>query len=159
MCIVTDGSEKPIPDGATQVSFNGVSRVWRGNNGYIYKRSTPFLTNNEYYLLDLLRHSYYVPYSYRYDKYTIMMEDKGKGERVTDKASFIKHMRNIADLLRKHKIRHGDLTRYAIIVKNNKPYIIDFAESRLASDPRPDKRSEGDSYWIEKIIDELTYGM
>jgi len=49
-------------------------------------------------------------------------------------------------------VRHGDLTHYAVIVKDNKPFLIDFAESRLMGDPRPDKRPEGDRYWLHKTL-------
>ena len=53
-------------------------------------------------------------------------------------------------------IRHGDLTQYAIIVVNNKPHFIDWAESRWKRDPAPDKRPEGDRYWLNKTIQEMT---
>jgi RIO-like serine/threonine protein kinase len=159
MCIVTDGSERDIPEPASQISFNGVSRVWR-YGGFVYKRSTPFLTNNDYYFLELLQDSGYVPgFLSRFDKYTIKMEDLGKNQTVTNKGVFVSHMREIHKCLIDNRIRHGDLTRYAIVVRSNKPHIVDFAESRFADDPRPDKRPEGDAYWIERTIDDLTKGM
>jgi len=160
MCIVTDGTERNIPEGATQLSFNGIARVWRGNNGYVYKRSIPFLINNEIYLLEIMKDSGYVPrFVTRYDKYTIRMEDIGRTERVTNKIIFSAHMYELRNILMGRGIRHGDLTRYAVVVKKNKPFLIDFSESRLSNDPRPDKRVEGDKYWIERTIDELTEGL
>lgn len=155
MCIVTDGSEKPIPEGSTKLSDNGISIVWRGNDGYIYKRSTPFLIENEYGMLSRLKGRGLAPSVIRYDKYTLRIEDLGKSEPVTNKRLFTNLFKSRLDSLRDYGIRHGDLTRYSVIVKNNMPFFIDFAESRDITDTRKDKRPEGDYYWMEKTIDEL----
>ena len=159
MCVITDGSENRIPEGSEIISDNSIAIVWRSPDGLIYKRSMPFLIENEIYCLRVLWPSGYVPQAYRHDKYTIAMRDLGDTEPVTDKDRFVVGMHGIATALVRNKIRHGDITKYAIIVKDNDPYIIDFAESRLESDPRPDKRIEGDDYWIKKTIEELTNGI
>ncbi len=65
------------------------------------------------------------------------------------------HKRPIEELLRENVIRHGDLTTQAIIVRDQVPHMIDFAESRLGNDPRPDKRPEGDAYWLDRTFMEL----
>lgn len=155
MCIVTDGSETPLPEGSELLTDNSISIVWRGHDGYIYKRSIPFLIENEIFFLDLLSDSGFVPSATRIDKYTIRMEDLGETEKVDDVGSFSFMMGELYGILQKRKIRHGDLTKYSIIVKNNRPYLIDFAESRLFHDPRDDKRPEGDGYWIQKTMVEL----
>jgi tRNA A-37 threonylcarbamoyl transferase component Bud32 len=49
-------------------------------------------------------------------------------------------------------VRHGDLTSPHVIVRNNSPIVIDWAESRVFTDPAPDKREEGDSYWMHKTM-------
>lgn len=159
MCVKTDGSEMSLPDTIELISYNGVSKVWRGHNSLIYKRSLPFLIENELYCLKKMYPSGFVPSAYRYDKYTIVMFDLGESEKVTNRSTFVYNVRNALFELAKHGIRHGDITPYAMIVKNNFPYMIDFAESRLIGDPRPDKRKEGDEYWAERTIDELTKGL
>lgn len=153
--MITDGSELPIPKGATILSDNGISIVWRGNDG-IYKRSIPFLIENEIGILKRIERLGISPKAERYDKYTIKMEDLGKSEPITKKAQFRKAFRERVNMLHNFGVRHGDITKYAIIVKDNMPYFIDFAESRLITDMRPDKRPEGDTYWMERTIDELT---
>lgn len=156
MCVITDGSEKPIPDDAVLISDNHIAQVWRSKDGYIFKRSMPFLIENELYCLQTMWPTGFVPYAWRYDKYTIAMQDMGDSEPVTDKNLFVTQMYQMIAALRQKGIRHGDITKYAIVVKDNNPYLIDFAESRLWDDPRPDKRKEGDGYWLRKAIDEIT---
>ena len=75
-----------------------------------------------------------MPQVERYDKYTLRMEDLGQTEPVTDREFFSKRMDYLYKVLVTFGIRHGDLTRYAIIVKDNHPYLIDFAESRDQGD-------------------------
>jgi tRNA A-37 threonylcarbamoyl transferase component Bud32 len=156
MCILTDGSEKKIPANAEMLSDNGVSLVWRGNDGYIYKRSIPFLIENEIGILKRIEKLGIAPRAERYDKYTIKMKDLGVSQMVISKAKFKKAFRERLNKLHNFGIRHGDLTKYAIVVVDDLPYFIDFAESRLITDLRPDKRKEGDEYWMEKTIDEIT---
>jgi tRNA A-37 threonylcarbamoyl transferase component Bud32 len=155
MCIKTDDTELELPPSATLLSSNGIAMVWRGNDGYIYKRSMPFLIENELYFLRLLEASGFTPAAIRYDKYTIRMDDLGISQPVTDKDAFAKALHQVICELHRYGIRHGDLTIQAIVIKDNRPYLIDFAESRFANDPRPDKRRGGDLYWAERLLDEL----
>ena len=144
-----------------ELSNNGISLVSRGTGGYVYKRSIPFLIENELYCLQKLHldmdfHRYsYVPWGERFDKYTIKMEDLGIGELVTDIDKFMSHKRPLEKMLKENVIRHGDITTQAIIVRDQIPHLIDFAESRIGSDPRPDKRPEGDGYWLDCTFMEL----
>jgi len=133
------------------ISDNGISRVWR-EGGWIYKRQPKHLTDNEWYALRVLYKTGYVPYAEKVDIETIRMEDLGESESVTDAAAFMHHRAVVLQALKDYGLRHGDLTEYAIIVKNNKPMIIDWAESRTFTDPRPDKRREGDAYWLDKTM-------
>lgn len=142
-----------IPQPATLISDNGVSIVWVGADNFIYKQSIPFLTENELYFLKRLHPLGVVPCAERYDKITIKMENLGFSEQITNIDKFIEtkeYIKNILDF-----VRHGDLTKPHVIVKNNSPFIIDWAESRLKDDPRPDKRPEGDNYWIERTWKEI----
>ena len=155
MCVITDGSERPIPQGATKLTDNSVSIVWRGNDGWIYKRSLPFLIENEEWCLRQMFGYGFTPTFERYDKYTLRINDLGKSEPVTNVKAFRLTCKHMLACLQKCNIRHGDLTEYAIIVKDNWPFLIDFAESRLSLDPRPDKRAEGDEYWLRKTVTKL----
>jgi RIO-like serine/threonine protein kinase len=156
MCIVTDGSEKPIPQGAEKLTDNHISIVWRGNDGFIYKRSIPYLINNEYHFLKAMANTGFVPKVERYDKYTLKIEDLGKSEPITNVPLFYFRMGQLLGVLHKKGIRHGDLTEKAFIIKDNWPMVIDWAESRWASDPAVDKRPAGDNWWIRQTMDKLT---
>lgn len=153
---------RPIEIGE-ELSNNGISIVGRGTGGYVYKRSIPFLIQNELYCLQKLyynsarydRRRAYVPRADLFDKYTIRMEDLGIGELVINAKKFMPHKWIIEEILKEAAIRHGDLTTQAIIVRDQKPYLIDFAESRLVNDPRLDKRSEGDAHWLDRTFMEL----
>ena len=136
------------------ISNNGVSKVWR-ENGHIYKQQPKTMTDNEWYALQVLADTGYVPKAELVDIEIIRMEDLGESEPVTDAEEFMRHLHTILQHLRLHALRHGDLTKYALIVKDNKPYIIDWGESRHWYDPRPDKRREGDEYWLTKTMEEL----
>jgi len=138
----------------TLITDNGVSRVWR-ENGHVYKRQPKTMCDNEYFTLQVLSATGYVPSAERLDIETIRMEDLGQSEPVTDAEEFMGHLPVILEMLKSYSLRHGDLTKYALIVKNNKPYIIDWGESRHWYDPRPDKRREGDEHWLTKTMREL----
>lgn len=139
---------------AVLISDNGISRVWR-EDGYVYKLQPKHLTDNEWYALHSLYETGYVPYAERVDIETIRMEDLGESEPVTDATAFMRHLAVILQTLKDYGLRHGDLTEYAIIVKGNRPMIIDWAESRTFTDPRPDKRREGDAYWLTETMQSL----
>lgn len=155
MCILTDGSEKPIPEPAVVISDNTISTVWASSDGWIYKRSIPFLIENEEWCLREMSARGFAPRYERFDKYTLRIADLGESEPITNPKAFRITCKNLLAVLKSVGIRHGDLTRYAIVVKNNWPFLIDFAESRLIDDPRPDKRPEGDEYWLNKTVREL----
>lgn len=155
MCVMTDGTEKSLPEKAELLSNNKIAKVYRGHNGWIYKRSIPFLIENELWCLEKMQDTGFVPEVKRYDKYTLQIEDLGESDQVFDKELFRANMYNLYGSLRRKGIRHGAITKYAIIVKKDWPYLIDFAESRLIDDPRPDKRKEGDRFWIERTIHEI----
>lgn len=156
MCIMTDGSEKPLPAGAVLLTDNKISKVWRGRDGWIYKRSTPYLIQNSYHFLSHMSVTGFVPVVELYDKYTIRTRDLGQSQPITDLEVFTKNWNNMLDALKIRGVRHGDLTTKAVIVCANRPYLIDFAESRYEYDPAPDKRPEGDDYWAAKTYEELT---
>lgn len=151
MCIVTDGTEKPLPDGAKLISNNSISMVWRADDGWIYKRSIPYLIETELAMLTTMK-GVYVPGVSRYDKYTLRIQDAGESEPVTDKDLFISNCTHFLTVMVMRGVRHGDLTTPHVIVRNNSPIVIDWAESRMSIDPAPDKRKEGDRYLMHSTM-------
>lgn len=136
------------------LSDNGISIVMRSND-YIYKRSIPFLIENELWMLNHMLRTGFVPPVERFDKYTIKIGDLGMSELVTDQYIFNEEKIKLKSLLQYYEVRHGDITPPNIIVRDNHPFLIDWAESRLANDPRPDKRPPNDAYWIDKTWKEI----
>lgn len=131
------------------ISDNGVSKVWREGN-YIYKSQPKFMTDNEWHSLEVLRSSHLVPYAWRHGLEVIKME-----LIVVDQFPPREPMiwyDTILNTLRSREIRHGDLTRPHILFREGHPIIIDFGESRWIHDPRPDKRPEGDEYWLRETL-------
>ena len=150
MCIVTDGTEKPIPIPAKLLSDNSISTVWRAD-GWIYKRSIPYLIETELAMLFTMK-GVYVPGVSRYDKYTLRIQDAGKSEPLTDANLFIANCEHFLTVMTMRGVRHGDLTPPHVIVRFNSPIVIDWAESRLFTDPAPDKRKEGDNHWMHSTM-------
>ena len=151
-------SENLIPlDSVEILSDNGISIVMR-HEDYIYKRSIPFLIENEIWMLKHMWKSGFVPAAKRVDKYTISMVDFGVSEPVTNFFELNEYVMKLKSVLQHYEIRHGDITPPNIIVKNNAPCLLDWAEARLANDPRPSKRPGGDEYWIDKTWKEIADG-
>ena len=146
---------KPTPDNMTLLSDNGISIVYRADDGFIYKHSIPFLINNEFAFLQTLYPTGFVPDSELHDKYTLKIEDLGVGEPVTDVSKFIKYCERLLHIFKVAGVRHGDLTRPHIIVKNNMPKVIDWAESRWWCDKAEDKRPRGDKFWLWLTVREI----
>lgn len=153
--LVTKEDLKPLPEKSVLLSDNGISMVYRGNDGWIYKRTIPYFVNNEKMFLGLMRDSGFVPGFEQYDKYTLRIEDFGKSEDVTDVVTLARSCKKFLDVKHETKIRHGDLTKPHIIIIDNEIKVIDWAESRLFSDPAADKRPEGDKYWMNRTMIEL----
>lgn len=83
-------------------------------------------------------------------------ENLGQSEPVTDETEFRRNCALLLYTLKKHGIRHGDISTKNIIVKNNKPMLIDFHQSKFAHEPGPDKRPEGDAYCLWEAALELS---
>jgi len=136
------------------------SHVWLDGD-WVYKRQHEFLTDNEYWCLCQMYPSGYVPEVEKIDRDLIRTKyidspNSYIGNPGSWRDYFIKHVGSILAALQSAGIRHGDLTKYAVLIGRNwHPFIIDFSESRLWSDPRPDKRPEGDKYWLTKTMMEM----
>ena len=132
------------------------SKLWREGD-YIYKWQPKFLTENELWCFAEMYTSGFVPSVERVELEVIKMEFI-EGEDPTNWKELLENANNVLYALRAVGIRHGDLTRPNVLVKYNQPFLIDFAESRLTSDPRPDKRPEGDRYWLIRTIRDIYNG-
>jgi len=133
-----------------------LSRVWL-EDGYIYKWQPKFLTENEIWCLQKVSPSGLAPYAERFELEIIRMEFI-KDEAPTDSKTLLANTELALVTLDACGIRHGDLTRPNVMINGNSPVLLDFAESRLATDPRPDKRPEGDRYWLARTVQEVIDG-
>lgn len=136
------------------LSGNGVSRVWMPNDHEVWKWQPKTMTENEVYALTELAQTGFVPSFHREDLETIVMEYI-QPEPITDVAHFRNNCKLFLNVLRVVELRHGDLTVPHIFPVRNSIVVIDWGESRVVCDPRPDKRPEGDSYWMSKTMYEL----
>jgi len=131
-----------------------VFSVWRLGNR-VYKQQPKYLTDNEFHFLFAFRNSIYCPlYVRQEDIETISMEYIPEG-RVVNPEEFMYHFPHVINDLREANIRHGDLTEYAIRIRDDRPYIIDFSESRWYFDPMPSKRREADSVLLMRAMKKL----
>jgi tRNA A-37 threonylcarbamoyl transferase component Bud32 len=137
----------------TIIKDHPLSRLWQDGD-WMYKWQPKFLTDNEIWCLLKLRPSGYVPEAQRLGPETIRLE-LIHGALITDPAAFMAHLCPALEALKAAGIRHGDLTRPNVLVRDNRPFLIDFAESRLWDDPRPDKRPDAnDYYYLEKTMED-----
>jgi RIO-like serine/threonine protein kinase len=135
------------------LSGNSVSTVWY-EDGFIFKKQPKYLTDNEWYALDLLRNSGFVPQAARLGIETIQMEPIVR-QRITDPEMFRMQCMLFLAKLQEVGLRHGDLTPPHVFPYQNSPVVIDWGESRHVLDPRPDKRPEGDERWLDETIKAL----
>lgn len=146
-----------------QYKLNGIES-YADDNVFVQKSSTLIETWflwNSYHKLIKLSECGFVPEILSFVDHTetrahLMTEYLGKSEPVTDEVAFRRNCALLLWTLKKHGIRHGDLTTKNIIVKNNKPMLVDFHQSKFDHEPGADKRSEGDAYWMWESALELS---
>ena len=131
------------------------SVVWI-ENGKVYKSQPKFLTDNEYYFLSAMRNSGYVPVNVVREGVELISMEYIESELVTDATAFWQHFHPVLQAMVDRNIKHGDLTEYSVLVRNNKPVIIDWAEARIGTSPIELKRPRGDSYWLRRTMRKLT---
>lgn len=135
-----------------------LSKVWADDDGNIYKWQPKFLTDNEIWCLERLFPTGFVPKAEQFELEVIRM-DFIKDEVPTNAEHLLRNTETLLERLIDYGIRHGDLTRPNVLINGNAPILLDFSESRLTSDPRPDKRPEGDRYWLTRTIQEIINGV
>lgn len=141
--------------GRTQLSKRVRESVVWLENGRVYKSQPKFLTDNEYYFLRVMQNSGYVPGDVVHEGIELVSMEYVRHEPVTDPEEFWRHFSPVLQAMRDRGIRHGDLTEYSVLVNNNKPVIIDWAEARIATSPIESKRPDGDSYWLRRTMRQL----
>lgn len=141
------------PAGAKILKDHPCSRVWLYRS-VIYKWQPKFMTENEIWCLEKLLPFGYVPYAERVELEIIRLQFVSD-EPVTDPGFFFGYVEAALEALAFCGIRHGDLTRPNVLVRDNRPILLDFSESRLLTDPRPDKRPGGDAFWLKCTAQEI----
>ena len=135
------------------LSGNAVSQTWTDGR-YHWKESPKHLTDNEWYALNILRDTGFVPDTVRVNEETVQMESITT-EPITDEYLFREQCHIFLKIIKDKGLRHGDLTPPHVLVVKNRPVVIDWAESRTYDDPRPDKRREGDEHWMGETCEAL----
>jgi RIO-like serine/threonine protein kinase len=130
-----------------------VEVVREGNS--ILKIQPAHLCDTERWCLEQMAYSGYVPAPCERVHREAIRMPYIPHQSVTDEDAFMDHYQHAMRALREAGIRHGDLTIYSVLVYQNRPILIDFAESRFWYDPMPDKRHEGDAYWLWRTMREL----
>lgn len=108
-------------------------------------------------MLRLLDGSGFTPKLIQENNYSILMEDLGGSEGVIDWTpddwqNLRRALVKILITFRQKGIRHGDLNGNNIIIKDKKPYIIDFQETHYLDQPPPQRLPIPDTYWIYSTI-------
>ena len=132
-------------------------RVWL-QDGKVWKSQPKYLTDNEFHFLTAMKDSGYVPIDVVREEIEKVSMEYIRHEDVTDADEFLSHYKYVIRALKYADIRHGDLTTYAVLVRSNKPVIIDFGESREYFSKLPSKRPEPDSFWLAKTMEILVGG-
>ena len=127
-----------------QLSFTERHSIVWVEHGRVYKSQPKYNTDNEYHFLKLLESSGFVPQNVRQDSIELISMEYIPPQEVTDPDKFHSYYENLLRALAYNAIRHGDLTEYSILVKDNTPIMIDFSESRWLSDSIPSKRPDSD---------------
>jgi len=131
------------------------SLVWLGTDGWVYKQQCKYMAQNEIYALVKMYPTGFVPYAEQIDNETIKM-DYIRRIPIENWTRFNGSVKKFIKALKTIGIKHGDLTKYAIIpVSNNTFKVIDWATSRPWFDPRPPKRPGDDREWLMKAIAEM----
>jgi len=144
-----------VPDGV-EILRDRTERytVWRDGD-LVFKQQPKYLTDNEFAFLSAMQLSGYVPRKIeRHDIETISMEYI-ETHQVVSAPLFLSHLHPLLTALKLVGIVHGDLTEYAVLVRNDKPIIIDFSESRWIRDPIPSKRREDDFIMLLRTMTAL----
>jgi serine/threonine protein kinase len=119
------------------------------------KHRPPAEIANELRFLEDMQSSGYVPEVLSHTADSITLEAI-QSEMISDADEFLHNCCEALSALYERGIIHGDLTDRNILIRENRPCIIDFAESRYADEQTPDKREGGDALWLWRAYEGLT---
>ena len=120
------------------------------------KTRTPEQVANEVSFLAVMGGAGYAPILLAFGPDSVTTEYIAT-EPVTDPDAFLRGCCGLLAKFRDMGIIHGDLTEYNLLVRDNRPLAVDFAESRLARETdRTDKRPGGDAPWLWHAYEALT---
>lgn len=122
------------------------------DKAWLYVRLPKTMADNEIYGLNTMARHGYAPKAERVEAEVIRL-NYIEPQVVTDSKLFLWHRPLVLHLMEQEKLRHGNLGLYSVIPHGNRPYLVDWAASRVACDPRPDKLSEGDEYWLTQTME------
>jgi RIO-like serine/threonine protein kinase len=128
--------------------------VWV-QGGKVWKKQPKHFTDNEYHWLCAMEDSGYVPIDVVLEDLDTLSMEFVNTSPVTNANVFMSHYFRILEALAYCGVRHGDLTEYAVLARDNKPVIIDWAEARIKTSPIVSKRPEGDTYWLRRTMRQL----
>jgi len=139
------------------IKDSGYGKVWLAD-GFVYKQQPKFLMDNEVHALSIMRSYGYAPDFTRVELEILRMEIL-VNVPLQSPILFRQRCHLLLSDMEKEGLRHGDITTpHLFVTKGDFPMLIDWAESRTIGDPRPDKRPQGDQFWMtmtcEKIIEE-----
>ena len=157
MCILMDGTQSEIPAGCELISDNKISRVYflqTSTVPLIYKRSIPYLIENERWALEQLKGQFAPRIKGLIDKYTLCIEYIDN-QRIANPSKFMRECKSALKYFHNWGLRHGDLTVPHIRVINDSPVVIDWGESRVILDRRKDKRERDDYWWMWFSMNEI----
>ncbi len=135
-----------------QLSFRERHSIVWLEDGRVYKSQPKYNTDNELWFLMALKDTGYVPQDVRKEDVELISMEYIPPQGITDNEKFMEHYKHVIRALQYHGIRHGDLTEYSILVKDNRPIVIDFGESRWMDDAIDSKRPESDSYLLREAM-------
>jgi len=125
---------------------NGVSSIIYKSE-FVYKKQPVGMQKRELEFLNILYPYGYIP-DYKIISEEIIEFNRIYVDKVTNEDEFLSHYDKFLSILKKKNIRHGDLTSANILPYKNKPYILDWNESRYYSENLSDKRPEKDAFWF-----------
>lgn len=126
---------------------------------FVQKSSTDIETrflDNEVDMLEIMSGSGFTPEVVSTWDRMLTVTNLGESEPVTDEVLFRRNCAKLLGVMRDREVRHGDLTSKNIVVRDNVPMVVDWKQSRVASDPGPDKRIRGDAFHLWQAATELS---
>ncbi len=135
--------------------------VWRRGDGTVVKQASTEIEQSrlrrERLFLEELHGTMVAPEVISGERdesghFRLTIQDLGDSEPVTEPWLFARNACYVLWHLHDRQIKHGDLTESNIIVRDNRPMVFDWGESRHIWEHLTDKRPEPDSEHLWKAV-------